>query len=132
MPADCSAPTGGDEGRGVAVVTSLRPLDREAEPTRLLPLVVGDARGLTATTTVTVTITDVNDNPMSPGAKVVSVTRITVRVLSLPTIPLCLTYCSTFVISFPFFLDIFFYSTLILFPSLSFYSHSYSYMAYSW
>lgn len=65
----------------MAVVTSLRPLDREAAPTRLLPLVVGDARGLTATTTVTVTITDVNDNPMRPGAKVVSVTRITVSIV---------------------------------------------------
>ena len=65
----------------MAVVTSLRPLDREAEPTRLLPLVVGDARGLTATVTITVTVTDVNDNLMSPAAKVISVTRITVRIL---------------------------------------------------
>ena len=73
--------SGGDEGRGLAVVTSLRSLDREAKPTRLLPLVVGDARGLTATVTVTVTITDVNDNLMTPAAKVVSVTRITVRTL---------------------------------------------------
>ncbi|XP_045111838.1 putative neural-cadherin 2 isoform X1 [Portunus trituberculatus] len=70
----------GDEGRGVAVVTSLRPLDREAEPTRLLPLVVGDARGLTATVTITVTVTDVNDNLMSSAAKVISVTRITGQV----------------------------------------------------
>lgn len=79
----------------MAVVTSLRQLDRETAPTRLLPLVVGDARGLTTTTTVTVTITDVNDNPMRPGAKVVSVTRIAVRTFC--SLGLC--YCSLLLIS---------------------------------
>nr|XP_053646348.1 neural-cadherin-like [Cherax quadricarinatus] len=66
----------GDEGRGVAVVTSLRPLDREVASERCLPLLVGDARGLIATVTVTVTVADRNDNPMRPATKTITVTRI--------------------------------------------------------
>ncbi|XP_069196001.1 putative neural-cadherin 2 isoform X2 [Procambarus clarkii] len=65
----------GDEGRGVVVVTSLGPLDREEAVTRLLPLVLGDARSLVATATITVTVADLNDNPMRPANKTVSVVR---------------------------------------------------------
>ncbi|XP_069191341.1 LOW QUALITY PROTEIN: putative neural-cadherin 2 [Procambarus clarkii] len=66
----------GDEGRGVAVVTSLRPLDREKAAARPLPLRVADAGGLAATVTVTITVADVNDNPMRPAVKTVVVTRV--------------------------------------------------------
>ncbi|KAK8405263.1 hypothetical protein O3P69_001675 [Scylla paramamosain] len=74
----------GDEGRGVAVVTSLRPLDREESVTRLLPLVLGDARRLTTTATITLTVADVNDNPMRPGHKTVSVTRLMGEEMAIP------------------------------------------------
>ncbi|XP_042237522.1 putative neural-cadherin 2 isoform X2 [Homarus americanus] len=65
----------GDEGRGVAVVTSLGPLDREVSVTRLLPLVLGDAHSLVTTATITITIADLNDNPMKPANKTVTITR---------------------------------------------------------
>ncbi|XP_063593784.1 putative neural-cadherin 2 [Penaeus indicus] len=74
----------GDEGRGVAVVTSLAPLDREVAATRLLPLVVGDARGLTATTTITLTVADLNDNLMSSADKTVTVIRLRGETEALP------------------------------------------------
>lgn len=76
-------PSGGDSGRGVALVSTLAPLDREVSATRLLPLVVADARGLAATATVTLTVGDVNDNPMAAAAKTISVVRLTVRPPSL-------------------------------------------------
>ncbi|XP_047482155.1 putative neural-cadherin 2 [Penaeus chinensis] len=69
----------GDSGRGVALVSTLTPLDREVAATRLLPLVVADARGLTATATVTLTVGDANDNPMAAAAKTISVVRLTVK-----------------------------------------------------
>ncbi|XP_066966022.1 putative neural-cadherin 2 [Macrobrachium rosenbergii] len=65
----------GHEKGGIVVVTSLKPLDREASPLRLVPLVMADAEGLTTTATITVTVGDVNDNPMKPAAKVITVKK---------------------------------------------------------
>ena len=50
-------------------------LDREERPALLVPLVVGDAGWptLTATVTLTLHVADVNDNPMAPAAKTVTV-----------------------------------------------------------
>ncbi|XP_063876237.1 putative neural-cadherin 2 isoform X2 [Scylla paramamosain] len=65
----------GDDGRGVGVVWTRMALDREEHPTLLVPLVVGDAGwpSLTATVTLTLHVADVNDNPMAPAAKTVTV-----------------------------------------------------------
>ena len=66
---------GGDDGRGVGVVWTRAALDREERPALLVPLVVGDAGWptLTATVTLTLHVADVNDNPMAPAAKTVTV-----------------------------------------------------------
>ncbi|XP_045130452.1 putative neural-cadherin 2 isoform X1 [Portunus trituberculatus] len=65
----------GDDGRGVGVVWTRVALDREERPALLVPLVVGDAGwpSLTATVTLTLHVADVNDNPMAPAAKNVTV-----------------------------------------------------------
>ncbi|KAK3879098.1 hypothetical protein Pcinc_016307 [Petrolisthes cinctipes] len=63
----------GDGGRGEGVVATLAPLDREKERQVLVPIVVGDARALSATVTLTLHVTDLNDNPMSPAARTVTV-----------------------------------------------------------
>ncbi|XP_063876233.1 putative neural-cadherin 2 [Scylla paramamosain] len=65
----------GDDGRGVGVVWTRAALDREERPVLLVPLVVGDAGwpSLTATVTLTLHVADVNDNPMAPAAKTVTV-----------------------------------------------------------
>ncbi|KAK8399372.1 hypothetical protein O3P69_003470 [Scylla paramamosain] len=65
----------GDDGRGVGVVWTRAALDREERPALLVPLVVGDAGwpSLTATVTLTLHVADVNDNPMAPAAKTVTV-----------------------------------------------------------
>ena len=59
-------------------MTSLAPLDREKSSHRYLPLIVRDAKGLSSTATITVIIADKNDNPMEPGTKSVTVTRVKV------------------------------------------------------
>nr|XP_053637261.1 putative neural-cadherin 2 [Cherax quadricarinatus] len=65
----------GDEGRGVGVVWARAGLDREERRTILVPLVVGDAGrpSLSATVTLSLQVADVNDNPMSPASKTVTV-----------------------------------------------------------
>ncbi|XP_063884210.1 putative neural-cadherin 2 [Scylla paramamosain] len=63
----------GDSGRGEGVVSTSRPLDREVTPVLLVPLVVGDAGSLSATVTLTVHVTDMNDNPMAPASRHVTV-----------------------------------------------------------
>ncbi|XP_045130155.1 putative neural-cadherin 2 isoform X1 [Portunus trituberculatus] len=65
----------GDDGRGVGVVWTRAVLDREERSTMLVPLVVGDAGwpSLTATVTLTMHVVDLNDNPMAPAAKTVTV-----------------------------------------------------------
>ncbi|KAG7160255.1 Neural-cadherin-like 14 [Homarus americanus] len=65
----------GDEGRGVGVVWARAGLDREERRALLVPLVVGDAGWppLSATVTLTVHVADLNDNPMTPAAKTVTV-----------------------------------------------------------
>ncbi|XP_069186499.1 putative neural-cadherin 2 [Procambarus clarkii] len=65
----------GDEGRGVGVVWARAGLDREERRSLLVPLVVADAGWppLTATATLTVHVGDLNDNPMTPAAKTVTV-----------------------------------------------------------
>ncbi|XP_050723109.1 putative neural-cadherin 2 isoform X3 [Eriocheir sinensis] len=65
----------GDEGRGVGVVWTRAALDREERTALLVPLVVGDAGWppLTATVTLTLHVADLNDNPMAPANKTVTV-----------------------------------------------------------
>ncbi|KAK7071828.1 hypothetical protein SK128_016924 [Halocaridina rubra] len=60
-----------DSGRGGAKLWTRGPLDRETH--RFLPvkIAVSDAGGLTSTQTVTVIVSDLNDNPMKPAAKTV-------------------------------------------------------------
>ncbi|XP_050723500.1 putative neural-cadherin 2 isoform X2 [Eriocheir sinensis] len=67
--------TRGDDGRGVGVVWTRAALDREERPALLVPLVVGDAGwpSLSATVTLTLHVADINDNPMAPAAKTVTV-----------------------------------------------------------
>ncbi|KAK3891723.1 hypothetical protein Pcinc_004396, partial [Petrolisthes cinctipes] len=65
----------GDDGRGVGVVWTRGALDREERRALLVPLVVGDAGwpSLSATVTLTLHVADLNDNPMSPASKTVTV-----------------------------------------------------------
>ncbi|XP_042883447.1 putative neural-cadherin 2 isoform X2 [Penaeus japonicus] len=65
----------GDEGRGVGIVSTRMPLDREERRALLVPLVVGDAASpaLSATVTLTLHVADLNDNPMAPAAKTIVV-----------------------------------------------------------
>ncbi|XP_069195696.1 putative neural-cadherin 2 [Procambarus clarkii] len=65
----------GNEGRGVGVVWTRMGLDREERRSLLVPLVVADAGWppLSATATLTVHVGDLNDNPMTPAAKTVTV-----------------------------------------------------------
>ncbi|XP_069941535.1 putative neural-cadherin 2 isoform X3 [Cherax quadricarinatus] len=65
----------GDEGRGLGVVSTTAPLDREERRALLVPLVVGDdgSPPLTATVTLTLHVADLNDNPMAPAAKTITV-----------------------------------------------------------
>ncbi|KAK8730326.1 hypothetical protein OTU49_008218, partial [Cherax quadricarinatus] len=63
----------GDEGRGVGVVSTVGSLDREEHRLLLVPLVVADAGSLSATLTLTVHVVDLNDNPMTPASKTVTV-----------------------------------------------------------
>ncbi|XP_045113360.1 putative neural-cadherin 2 isoform X2 [Portunus trituberculatus] len=64
----------GDEGRGVGVVSTRVPLDREQRRVLLVPLVVTDAGSppLSATVTLTLHVADLNDNPMLPATKTVA------------------------------------------------------------
>ncbi|XP_050686791.1 putative neural-cadherin 2 isoform X2 [Eriocheir sinensis] len=77
----------GDEGRGVGVVSTRVPLDREQHRALLVPLVVADAGSppLTATVTLTLHVADLNDNLMWPAAK--TVTALTIKPQS-PDVPL--------------------------------------------
>ncbi|XP_043069622.1 putative neural-cadherin 2 isoform X1 [Drosophila bipectinata] len=61
----------GDNGNGVAIVSSLRPFDREVKKSYAIPIEIKDngAPAMTGTSTLTVTIGDVNDNKMQPGSK---------------------------------------------------------------
>ncbi|KAK3863954.1 hypothetical protein Pcinc_030318, partial [Petrolisthes cinctipes] len=63
----------GDGGRGVGVVATVRALDREEAREVLVPLVVTDVGSLSATVTLTLHVSDLNDNPMTPGARTVMV-----------------------------------------------------------
>ncbi|XP_071515440.1 putative neural-cadherin 2 isoform X1 [Panulirus ornatus] len=74
----------GDEGRGVGVVSTLAPLDREEGRQLLVPLVVTDAGSLSATVTLTIHVTDLNDNPMTPAAKTVTVHTLQPQVTPVP------------------------------------------------
>ncbi|KAG7163365.1 neural-cadherin 2-like 1, partial [Homarus americanus] len=67
---------GGDEGRGVGVVSTVGALDREERPVLLVPLVVRDAGSLSATVTLTLHVADLNDNPMYPASKTVTVNTV--------------------------------------------------------
>lgn len=71
--------TGLDSGRGGAELWSLQALDREEHRQMTAEVTVEDAGGLAATHPVTVVVDDTNDNPMSPGAKVVHLWKIQVR-----------------------------------------------------
>ncbi|TDG42601.1 hypothetical protein AWZ03_010975 [Drosophila navojoa] len=65
----------GDNGNGVAIISSLRPFDREVQKSYDIPIEIKDngAPAMTGTSTLTVTIGDVNDNKMQPGSKSVLV-----------------------------------------------------------
>eukprot|EP00099_Drosophila_melanogaster_P001007 NP_001036368.2 Cadherin-N2, isoform C [Drosophila melanogaster] len=65
----------GDNENGVAIISSLRPFDREAQKSYAIPIEIKDngAPAMTGTSTLTVTIGDVNDNKMQPGSKSVLV-----------------------------------------------------------
>ncbi|XP_076057185.1 putative neural-cadherin 2 [Oratosquilla oratoria] len=66
----------GDSGRGIAVISTLGPLDREQGPLRFLPLVLEDAGNMRTTSTLTVIVGDENDNDMKPGTKNITVSRL--------------------------------------------------------
>lgn len=55
----------------MAVISSLRSFDREQQKEYLIPIVIKDSGNpaMTGTSTLTVTIRDVNDNKMQPGSK---------------------------------------------------------------
>ncbi|XP_071516734.1 putative neural-cadherin 2 [Panulirus ornatus] len=74
----------GDEGRGVGMVWTRTALDREERLALLVPLVVGDAGALSATVTLTLHIADLNDNPMTPASKTVTVRTVQPQVASVP------------------------------------------------
>ncbi|XP_073987911.1 neural cadherin isoform X3 [Rhodnius prolixus] len=61
----------GANGDGMAVVTSLRSFDREQQKEYAIPIVIKDSGNpaMSATSTLTVIIGDVNDNKMQPGSK---------------------------------------------------------------
>jgi hypothetical protein len=63
--------TEGANGDGMAVVSSLRSFDREQQKEYLIPIVIKDSGNpaMSATSTLTVIIGDVNDNKMQPGSK---------------------------------------------------------------
>ncbi|KAK7072335.1 hypothetical protein SK128_007151 [Halocaridina rubra] len=65
----------GDDGRGLGVVSTKIPLDREERRALLIPLIVGDGASpsLSSTVTLTLHVADVNDNPMAPASKVITV-----------------------------------------------------------
>ncbi|XP_050321161.1 putative neural-cadherin 2 isoform X1 [Bactrocera neohumeralis] len=65
----------GDNGNGIAIVSSLRPFDREQQKSYLIPIEIKDngTPPMTGTSTLTVIIGDVNDNKMLPGSKEVVV-----------------------------------------------------------
>ncbi|XP_066902324.1 neural-cadherin isoform X6 [Halyomorpha halys] len=61
----------GANGDGMAVVSSLRSFDREQQKEYAIPIVIKDSGNpaMSATSTLTVVIGDVNDNKMQPGSK---------------------------------------------------------------
>lgn len=77
----------GDNGRGVGIVSSLASFDREHQKLYLLPILVSDSGKprLTGTSTLSVVIGDVNDNPMSAGATEITVYKLEVGALSIET-----------------------------------------------
>ena len=60
-------------------------MDREERKSLLIPLVVSDNGNpsLSATVTLTLVITDVNDNPMKPAMKTVIVNTLQVNIILL-------------------------------------------------
>lgn len=63
--------TGGAGGNGTGVVWSTRALDREERKEYLVPIVIRDSGRpqMTGTSTLTVIVGDINDNPMFGGRK---------------------------------------------------------------
>lgn len=65
----------GDNGKGIAIIRSKVTFDREEQKFYYLPIRMEDMRGhgqqsslgLTSTTTLTIEITDINDNPHYPA-----------------------------------------------------------------
>ena len=65
----------GADGYGLAVISSLTSFDREKQKEYLIPIVIRDDGypPMSATSTISVVIGDVNDNKMSPGQKSIMV-----------------------------------------------------------
>ncbi|XP_045584423.2 putative neural-cadherin 2 isoform X2 [Procambarus clarkii] len=76
----------GDEGRGMGVVSTMTMLDREERRALLVPLVVGDNGSPPLSTTVTLTlhVADLNDNPMAPATKTITVHTIQPQSAAVP------------------------------------------------
>ncbi|XP_042212708.1 putative neural-cadherin 2 [Homarus americanus] len=76
----------GDEGRGLGVLWTRMPLDREERRVLSVPIVVGDSGSpsITSTLTLTVLVADLNDNPMGPAAKTISVHIVRPQTIPVP------------------------------------------------
>lgn len=63
------------EGNGTAIVKSLRTFDREQQKEYTIPIIIKDSGNpvMTGTSTLTVTIGDINDNKMKDAVKKVIV-----------------------------------------------------------
>ncbi|KAG7158560.1 Neural-cadherin-like 24, partial [Homarus americanus] len=78
-PSATTIVSGGDDGRGVGVVRTRAALNRKERRALLVPLVVSDAGALSASLTLTLHVADLNDNPMTSGAKTVTVRHLQPR-----------------------------------------------------
>ena len=77
--------TDGLDGHGLGIVKTKVSMDREERRMLLIPLLVSDSGSPVASATVTLTLSviDVNDNPMKPAKKTVHVNTIQVKFLLL-------------------------------------------------
>lgn len=88
----CSCCTGGASGNGTGVVWSTRVLDREERKEYHIPIIIQDSGTptMSGTSTLTVVVGDVNDNPMYGGRKSILVYNYMVIGTNYITCILCL------------------------------------------